>query len=106
MEIRIQSIHFDASEQLQDFIRKKVIKLEKFYGDTTTVEVLLKVTKPEVSENKEAGIKLFVTGEVFYASKVCDTFEQAVDDTLNALEKQIHKYKKRNCKINKLHNSL
>jgi putative sigma-54 modulation protein len=93
MEIRIQSIHFDASEQLQDFIRKKETKLKKIYGDATTVEVSLKVTKPEVSENKEASIKLLVMGEVFYASKVCDTFEQAVDDALNALEKQVHKYK-------------
>lgn len=31
MEIRIQSIHFDATEQLQAFIQKKVSKLEKYY---------------------------------------------------------------------------
>ena len=29
MDVRIQSIHFDASEQLQAFIQKKVSKLEK-----------------------------------------------------------------------------
>ena len=29
MEVRIQAIHFDASERLQDFIQKKVAKLEK-----------------------------------------------------------------------------
>ncbi len=29
MEVRIQSIHFDASEQLQSFVQKKVAKLEK-----------------------------------------------------------------------------
>ena len=28
MDIRIQSIHFDASEQLQAFIQKKVSKLK------------------------------------------------------------------------------
>ena len=33
MEIRIQSIHFDASEQLQSFIQKKVTKLERLYDD-------------------------------------------------------------------------
>ena len=26
MEVRIQAIHFDASEKLQDFIQKKVAK--------------------------------------------------------------------------------
>ena len=32
MDVRIQSIHFDASEQLQAFIQKKVSKLEKYLG--------------------------------------------------------------------------
>ncbi|KAA6304068.1 hypothetical protein EZS27_044290, partial [termite gut metagenome] len=95
----IQSIHFDASEQLQDFIQKKTIKLGKFCDDITTIEVSLKVIKPETVENKEVGIKLFVSGETLYASKVCNTFEQAVDDTLEALEKQIRRYKEKQQKV-------
>ena len=47
MDVRIQSIHFDASEQLQAFIQKKVSKLEKYYEDIKKVEVSLKVVKPE-----------------------------------------------------------
>jgi ribosomal subunit interface protein len=50
MDIRIQSIHFDASEQLQAFIQKKVSKLEKYYEDIKKVEVSLKVVKPEAAE--------------------------------------------------------
>ena len=56
MEVRIQSIHFDASEQLQAFIQKKAAKLERFYDDIQKVEVSLKVVKPETAENKEAGV--------------------------------------------------
>ena len=56
MDVRIQSIHFDASEQLQAFIQKKVSKLEKYYEDIKKVEVSLKVVKPEVAANKEPGI--------------------------------------------------
>ena len=37
MEVRIQSIHFDASEQLQAFIQKKVSKLEKYYEEIVEV---------------------------------------------------------------------
>ena len=51
MDVRIQSIHFDASEQLQAFIQKKVSKLEKYYEDIKKVEVSLKVVKPETAEN-------------------------------------------------------
>lgn len=95
MDVRIQSIHFDASEQLQAFVQKKVSKLEKIYEDIQKVEVSLKVVKPESSDNKEAGIKILVPNSEFYASKVCDTFEEAVDLNVEALEKQLLKYKEK-----------
>lgn len=95
MEIRIQSIHFDATEQLQAFIQKKVSKLEKYYEDIKKVEVLLKVVKPETAENKEAGVKVLVPNGEFYASKICDTFEEAIDVSVEALGKQLVKYKEK-----------
>ena len=95
MEVRIQSIHFDASEQLQAFIQKKVSKLEKYYEDIKKVEVSLKVVKPEVAENKEAGVKILVPNGEFYASKICDSFEEAVDLSIEALEKQLVRYKEK-----------
>ena len=95
MEVRIQSIHFDASEQLQVFIQKKVAKLEKYYDDIKKVEVSLKVVKPETAENKEAGVKVIVPSGDFYASKICDTFEEAIDLSVEAIEKQLVKYKEK-----------
>lgn len=95
MDIRIQSIHFDASEQLQAFIQKKVSKLEQYYDNIKKVEVSLKVVKPETVENKEAGIKLHVPNGELYASKVCDSFEEAIDLNVEALEKQLVKYKEK-----------
>ncbi|RGN46691.1 MULTISPECIES: ribosome hibernation-promoting factor, HPF/YfiA family [unclassified Bacteroides] len=95
MEVRIQSIHFDATEQLQAFIQKKVAKLEKFYDDIKLVEVSLKVVKPETAENKEAGVKVVVPSGELYANKVKDTFEEAVDESVEALSKQLLKYKEK-----------
>ena len=95
MEVRIQSIHFDASEQLQSFIQKKTAKLEKYYDDIKTVEVSLKVVKPETAENKEAGVKVLVPNGELYANKICDTFEEAIDVCIDALEKQLVKYKEK-----------
>ena len=95
MEIRIQSIHFDATEQLQAFIQKKVAKLEKYCEDITKVEVSLKVVKPETADNKEAGVKVLVPNGEFYANKICDSFEQAVDESIEALGKQLAKYKEK-----------
>lgn len=95
MEIRIQSIHFDATEQLQAFIQKKISKLERYCDEIKSVEVSLKVVKPETADNKEAGIKVFVPNDELYASKVKDTFEEAVDETVEALTKQLEKYKEK-----------
>lgn len=95
MEVRIQSIHFDASEQLQSFIQKKAGKLEKYYDDIKKVEVSLKVVKPETVANKEAGVKVLVPNGECFASKICDTFEEAIDLCMEALEKQLVKYKEK-----------
>ena len=95
MDVRIQSIHFDASEQLQAFIQKKVSKLEKYYEDIKKVEVSLKVVKPETAENKEAGVKVIIPNGEFYASKICNTFEESVDLSVEALEKQLVKHKEK-----------
>ena len=96
MEVRIQAIHFDASEKLQDFIQKKVAKLEKFCDDIKKVEVSLKVVKPETAMNKEAGIQLVIPTKMdLFASKVADTFEEAVDLAIDALERQLEKNKER-----------
>ena len=95
MEVRIQSIHFDASEKLQVFIQKKVAKLEKFCDDIKKVEVSLKVVKPETAMNKEAGVKVMALNSEFFAEKVSDTFEESVDVCVDALSKQLIKAKEK-----------
>ncbi len=77
------------------FVQKKAVKLEKYYDDIKKVEVSLKVVKPETAENKEAGIKVIIPNGEFYASKICDTFEEAIDLSVEALEKQLVKYKEK-----------
>lgn len=96
MDIKIQSIHFDATAQLQAFIEKKVNKLEKYCDGITSAEVVLKVVKPETSLNKEASIKLLVPrADDIYSQKVADTFEEAVDNAIDALVKQLQKNKEK-----------
>ena len=99
MNIRIQSVNFEATEALQGYVNKKLLKLEKFHDEIVNGEVFLKVVKPETANNKEASIKISVKGEEFFAAKICDTFEEAVDLSVEAIDRQIKKYKeKRNKK--------
>lgn len=95
MEIRIQAIHFDASERLQQFIDKKVSKLERYCDNIKSAEVSLKVVKPETSENKDVSIKITVPNNEFFVNKVKDTFEEGIDDCVEVLIKQLIKYKEK-----------
>ena len=95
MEIKIQAIHFEATEKLQDFIQKKASKLGKFSDEIRKVEVSLKVVKPETSMNKETSIVVVVPGSELRVNKVCDTFEEGVDECCDVLTRQLEKYKEK-----------
>ncbi|HEY5570740.1 MAG TPA: ribosome-associated translation inhibitor RaiA [Bacteroidales bacterium] len=95
MEIKIKAIHFDASQQLESFIIKKVSKLEQYYDGILIVEVTLKVVKPETVENKESQIKLLIANNDIFASKISNTFEESIDESVEALTKQLLKYKEK-----------
>ena len=95
MDIKIQSIHFDATEKLEDFIEKKVSKLEQFHDGILQVDVVLKVVKPETVKNKNASVRLKIKSGECFADKTCDTFEEAIDNVVVALEKQLVKMKEK-----------
>ena len=95
MEIKIQSIHFDATEKLQEFIEKKVAKLEKTFEDIKTAEVQLKGVKPATSNNKETSLTVGVPGQTLFVEKTCDTFEEGVDLCVDAMKVQLTKFKEK-----------
>ena len=95
MEIRIQAMKFDAGEKLQAHIEKKLSKLEKLFDGVLSADIYLKVVKPETVNNKEANIKLIGANVEFFVGRVADSFEQAVDECVDALEKQIKKDKEK-----------
>ena len=93
MDIRIQAIHFDATEQLKEFIYKKLDKLTRFADDIQAAEVVLKVVKPEVANNKEASVKLMVHGADFFVDKTSNSFEESVDLCVDVLKRKLEKHK-------------
>lgn len=99
MEIRIKSIHFDATEKLQEFINKKVEKLQKSYEDIQKVEVQLKVEKPAAALNKTTSLAVTAPGNTLFVEKTCDTFEEGVDLCLDAMKVQLTKFKEKQRKL-------
>lgn len=95
MQIKVQSIHFDADRKLIEFIHEKVNKLSHFYDRIVDGEVFLRLEKANDLENKVAEIKLKIPGKVLFAKEQCRTFEEATDLAVSALKKQITKHKTR-----------
>lgn len=95
MEVNIQSLHFDAATHLIDFINKKVGKLDQYVENGVVAEVTLRLVKSEEKTNKEASIKLLVPEGDLFASKQSDTFEEAVVEAVDAIIKQIGRYKEK-----------
>ncbi len=95
MELRIQSVNFEASDQLKAFAEKKVNKLVKYTEDIIQSEMIMKVVKPDSPNNKEVSVKLNIKNGESFASKTAGTFEEAIDQCMEALEKQLIRTKEK-----------
>ena len=83
MEVKIQAVHFDATEKLQEFATKKV-------------EVQLKVVKPQTALNKQTSITVAIPGSGSqFVEKTCDTFEEGIDLCVDALKVKLTKLKEK-----------
>ncbi|MCD4833744.1 MAG: ribosome-associated translation inhibitor RaiA [Bacteroidales bacterium] len=95
MDIKIHSIHFDADKKLIDFINSKVKKLIQFYDNIIGVEVFLRVEKNQGTENKLAEIRLDIPGNDIFAKKKSKSFEESIDNSIEAIKRQITKFKEK-----------
>jgi putative sigma-54 modulation protein len=95
MQVKIQSIHFDADKKLLDFIHERVDKLGHYYDGIMGGEVFLRLEKSKDTQNKVAEIKIQTrTGELF-AKRQCKSFEEAVVESADALRNQVKKHKEK-----------
>jgi putative sigma-54 modulation protein len=97
MNIQIHSVRFDADKKLIDFVHQKLEKLTQFDEEIVNAEVYLRLDKDQDRENKITEIKLELPGGPLFAKKQTKSFEEATDEAIDALKKQItkHKQKKR-----------
>lgn len=93
MTIKIQSVHFDADKKLLDFIEDKVNKLTLFDDSIIGAEVTLRLDKNQNTENKVTEIRVNISGNDLFAKKQCKTFEEATDQSVEALKHQLSRKK-------------
>jgi putative sigma-54 modulation protein len=96
MNIKIQSLRFDADKKLLDYVDNKVSKLTQVADDIIMADVILRLENDETNQNKIVEIKISVPNSAdFFAKKQSKTFEESIDLTTGALRKQIQKFKQK-----------
>ncbi len=95
MQIKIQSVHFDADQKLKNFVEEKLEKLERFDENIIGMEVYLRDEKNGEEQDKTVEAKVFVPGKDLFAKKSSDSFESATDELLDALQRQVKKHKEK-----------
>ena len=95
MNVKIQSMKFNADKKLIDFLNQRLEKMPRYYEGILGAEVFLRVENVQEVENKIVEIRLEIPGYDAFATKQAKSFEEATDLCIDALKKQVSKYKEK-----------
>jgi putative sigma-54 modulation protein len=95
MERKVHAVHFTADRKLIHFVNERVDKLKLFFDHIVSSEVFLKLEPAADKANKVAEVRIVLPGKELFARKQSRSFEQAADEAVEALRRQVKKYKGR-----------
>jgi putative sigma-54 modulation protein len=95
MKVNITSVKFKTDKKLDDYISDKVEKLNQFFEGAISSEVVLRLDNNEKVKDKVVEIRVLVKGNDLFAKKESKSFEDATDQAVEALRKQLTKYKEK-----------
>ncbi len=89
MKIKIQELSFQASIRLIEFTEGKVKSLYQYNNEITEAHVILRVDRSGTNHDRFCQIRLTIPGNDIIASKQCQTFEESIIKTCEAIKKQL-----------------
>jgi ribosomal subunit interface protein len=92
MQINLQTLKFDARQELKDFVNEKVAKLSQHDDTIIRADVTLSLNA-DVVENKVCEIRLVVPGNDDFVKKNATTFEEAIHSSVDILQKVLRRKK-------------
>lgn len=95
MKIDIQSPGIAPNQELENFVHEEVERFFHLYKEITSSEVCLSLDSSSTKENKNCRMRLLIPGNDLLATAKCRTFEEAIIQSAEALEKQIQKRKRK-----------
>src|SRR5690349_2578820 len=96
MNVKIQSVRFDADSKLVDYISKKLQKLSTFHDRIIKVDVFLKLDNVvHQIKDKVAEINVRVPRRQFFVKASSKSFEESFDEALDSMVNQIKRKKQK-----------
>src|SRR6056297_1021487 len=97
MEIRIKATDLELTEEIKDYVQKKMDMLEKFLGDVPVIncdfEVELTIGDQNSGNIYRAEANIDVPGDLLRVDKTEQDLYKAIDKVKDHLEMVIKKYK-------------
>lgn len=96
MKITVQAMGMTPHVSLEEFLERKLTKLELFYDKIQACKVFLKVENITGKENKTAEIILNIPGDDVVVKKTTESFEESIDLCVDIAKKLLIKKKENN----------
>ncbi len=93
MKINLQSLHFKASDNIKEFVEDKVGKLSHFDDKILSADVTLFSDDGKSIDNKVCEIRLVVPGCDDFVKRNAGSFEEAIADAVETLQKILRRKK-------------
>lgn len=94
MNVKIQSVHFDADEKLMDYVSRKVDKLKTYHDKIVKIDVFLKLDNVVHNiKDKVAEIRVHVPKHDFFVKASSKSFEESFDNAMLSISNQIKRKK-------------
>jgi ribosomal subunit interface protein len=94
MQIHLQTLKFNAKQELKDYVNDKVEKLALFNDKIIRADVTLSLNN-NIVENKVCDIRLIVPGNDDFVTKNAATFEEAIHTCVDVLQKILTRKKEK-----------
>ena len=94
MRLRIKGRHVELSESVREYAEAKLGKLDKQLAEPTEVELeLWEEQNPSIHESHVAEATIWTKGPTLRAKESATSFEAAVDELTDKLERQVKRYR-------------
>lgn len=93
MDVRIQSVHFNAPADLEQHIEQEINKLEKYWDIIISADVILRTENSTENDSNFVSVKLEIPQNNIMAEARDGYFLSAFDSVIDKLKKQIRRTK-------------